>query len=102
MTDFPALELLIAEMMAIHFCSGRAAWIVREARELGSEAVVVPRIPGASHCATEGVVIAEAVRTELGLPVVEIEVPPLADAMFPTLAGRLEALVETVLGNRRA
>lgn len=79
----------------------RAARIVREARELGSEAVVISRIPGASHCATEGAVIGEAVRTELGLPLVEIEVPPLADAMFPTLAGRLEALVETALGNRR-
>ena len=101
--DLPAMEALARTALAdpmVGPSSDRAARIVREARELGSEAVVISRIPGASHCATEGAVIGEAARTELGLPVVEIEVPPLADAMFPTLAGRLEALVETALGNR--
>jgi hypothetical protein len=63
--------------------------------------VLVSRIPGSSHCALEGAVIARVVREELAIPVVEIEVPPLADAMMPTLRSQLEALVETVLDRRK-
>ena len=37
----------------------------------------------------------------LGLPVVEIEVPPLTDALEPALRTRLEALVETAKDKRR-
>jgi len=80
----------------------RAARISREARALGCEAVVVSRIPGASHCGLEGAIIADTVRREAGLTVVEIEVPPLSDAMLPTLRTRLEALVETARERRRA
>ena len=58
------------------------------------------RIPGASHCATEGAIIGEVVRHELNLPVVEIEIPPICDAMLPTLSSRLQALVETVRARR--
>ena len=61
-----------------------------------AEAVVVSRIPGASHCAMEGAIIAEMVRRAAGVPVVEIEVPPVADALRARLRTRLEALVETV------
>ncbi|HUU09755.1 MAG TPA: 2-hydroxyacyl-CoA dehydratase family protein [Phycisphaerae bacterium] len=78
----------------------RAARIVRDARAFGAEAVVVSRIPGASHCALEGAVIGRIVRRELGLPLVELEVPPVADPLWPTLRTRLEALVETVLERR--
>ena len=49
----------------------------------------------------EGAVIAEIVGTELGGPVVEIEAPPLTDAMTPTLKTRIAALVETVCERRR-
>lgn len=79
----------------------RAARICREARALGCEAVVVSRIPGASHCGLEGAMIADTVRRELELPVVEIEAPPLSDAMLPALRTRLEALVETAMERRR-
>jgi len=72
----------------------RAEKICRDARRFGAEGMIVSRIPGASHCATEGRVIAEIVGGRLGLPVVEIEVPPLTDALAPTLSGRIEALVE--------
>ena len=78
----------------------RASRIVRDARAFGAEAVVVSRIPGASHCALEGAVIAEIVRTRLDLPVVELEVPTVADPMLPTLRTRLEAIAETVLKRR--
>ncbi len=156
----PALEMLIAEMLAIHFCSDqdeciavlgalleevdrriaagigplrhdavrvfwvnpipdgvaplealartaladpmagspleRAERICRDAARFGAEALVISRIPGASHCALEGALIGHTVRRRLGLPVVEIEVPPVADSLEPGLRTRLEALVETV------
>jgi hypothetical protein len=74
----------------------RAAYVVGDARRFAAEAVVISRIPGASHCALEGRIIAQAVRDELGLPVLEIEVPPITDALEPGLRTRLEALVEIV------
>jgi hypothetical protein len=78
----------------------RAARVVRECRANGVEAVVISRIPGASHCVREGEIIRQTVRQALDLPVVELEVPPVADALLPTLASRLQALVETALARR--
>jgi hypothetical protein len=40
------------------------------------------------------------VQRRLGVPVLEIEVPPLTDAVEPTLQTRLEALIETVRNGR--
>jgi len=79
----------------------RADRIVFDASEYGAEAVIVSRIPGASHCVREGGVIATRVRAELSIPVIEIEVPPVSDALMPALRTRLEALVEAVRGRRR-
>ena len=79
----------------------RARRIARDVRDLGAEAVVVSRIPGASHCALEGEVIADILSSASDVPVVEIEAPPLIDAVAPTLRTRLEALIETAKGNRR-
>jgi benzoyl-CoA reductase/2-hydroxyglutaryl-CoA dehydratase subunit BcrC/BadD/HgdB len=79
----------------------RAARIAKDAVEFGAEAVLVSRIPGASHCAREGGVIAEIVGREVCIPVLELEVPPLSDALLPSLATRLEALVEAVHARRR-
>ena len=62
---------------------------------------MISRIPGASHCASEGAILAEIVESRLGLPVVQIEVPPLTDALLPALRTRLEALVETVRHRRQ-
>ncbi len=78
----------------------RAARIAADAARFGAEAVVVSRIPGASHCAWEGETIAAAVRERLGLPVAEVEVPPLTDALAPSIRSRLEALVETARARR--
>ncbi len=102
--DLPPMEALARAALADPMAgpsADRAARIVRDARSFGAEAVVVSRIPGASHCALEGSVIGEIVRDELSLPVVELEVPPVADPMWPTLTTRLEALVETVLERRK-
>jgi len=78
----------------------RARRICSDIITFGSEAVLISRIPGASHCASEGEIIGEIVKAELGLPVVEIEVPPLADSMQPTIVTRIEALIETVKERR--
>jgi benzoyl-CoA reductase/2-hydroxyglutaryl-CoA dehydratase subunit BcrC/BadD/HgdB len=102
--DLPPMEALARMALAdpmVGPSADRAARIVREARRFGAEAVVVSRIPGASHCALEGAAIREIVREELRIPTVELEVPPVADPMLPTLRNRLEALVETVAGPRR-
>ncbi len=62
--------------------------------------LIVSRIPGASHCASEGRVIADAVRDELGLPVVEVEVPPISDGLRTTIRTRIEALIEAASERR--
>jgi len=101
--DVPPMEALARAALADPMVGSpvdRARRIARDMAAFGAEALVVSRIPGASHCALEGTVIAEIVRRERDVPVVEIEVPPLADAMEPTLQARLEALVETVKNGR--
>jgi benzoyl-CoA reductase/2-hydroxyglutaryl-CoA dehydratase subunit BcrC/BadD/HgdB len=103
-TDVEPMEALARAALADPMVGGaaqRAARICHDVEEFGAEAVLVSRIPGASHCALEGRLIAEAVRGELGLPVVELEVPPLTDAGLPTLRTRIEALVETVMERRK-
>ncbi|MBN2588699.1 MAG: 2-hydroxyacyl-CoA dehydratase [Sedimentisphaerales bacterium] len=74
----------------------RASRICNDIIKYGSEAVLISRIPGASHCALEGEIIGQVIRENFDIPVVEIEVPPITDAMKPTVRTRLEALVETV------
>ena len=101
--DVPPLEALAQMALAdpmVGSAIDRAARIVAEIRRFGAEAVIVSRIPGASHCALEGEIIGEIVRAECGLPVLEIEVPPLTDAISPTLRTRLEALMEIIKGRR--
>jgi len=102
--DLPPMEALARMALAdpmVGPSADRAARIERDARAFGAEAVVISRIPGASHCAMEGGIIGQIVRQQIGLPVVELEVPPVADPLWPTLKTRLEALVETVLERRK-
>lgn len=103
--NIPPLEALARVALAdpmIGPAKDRAARVVREARATKAEAIVVSRIPGASHSATEGRVILDIVRNELGLPGVELEIPPVSDSIEPTLSGRLQALIETARARRRA
>lgn len=79
----------------------RAGRVAADARRFGAEALVVSRIPGASHCGWEGRLIGETIRRQLRIPVAEIEVPPICDGVEQTLRTRLEALVETAKENRR-
>ncbi len=76
--------------------SDRAELIRQKIATFGAEGVVISRIPGASHCAMEGTIIADVVRAKLGIPVVEIEVPPISNAVRPALQNRINALIETI------
>lgn len=78
----------------------RAECICRQALQFGAEGVIISRIPGASHCALEGRMIAQAVRDALELPVIEVEVPTLCDSIDAAIRTRLEALIETIKHRR--
>jgi len=102
--DLPPMEALARMALAdpmVGPADDRAKRVVRDAREFGAEALVISRIPGASHCALEGGVIRELVRSELGIPAIEIDVPPVSDPVRPALRTRLEALTEAVRQRRR-
>jgi hypothetical protein len=102
--NLPPLEALARTALAdpmVGPTSDRAARIVRECQANRAEAVVVSRIPGASHCAREGEIIRETVRREIGIPAIELEIPPVCDAMLPTLGSRLQALMETARARRQ-
>ena len=79
----------------------RAALAADEAKYWGAEAVVVARIPGASHCWNEAESLSRELSARGGLPLIEIEVPPLADVDSGQIRGRLEALMETAQERRR-
>ena len=98
-TDIPPLEALARTALADPMVGSpidRAQRIIADIRQFSAGGVVISRIPGASHCAMEGVILGDIIRETLGIPVLEIEVPPITDAMEPTLRTRLEALIETV------
>lgn len=102
--DVPPMEALAMTALAdpmVGSVSDRALRICRDISDYGAEAVIVSRIPGASHCATEGGLIHDIILSVTGLPVIEIEVPSIADSMIPTLRTRIEAVVERVLERRR-
>lgn len=101
--DLPPLEALARTALAdpmVGSTLDRARRIVAECRAGRAEAVVVSRIPGASHCAWEGDIIRRVVREETGLPSIELEVPPISDSLLPTLGSRLQALLETARSRR--
>jgi hypothetical protein len=101
--DMPPLEALARVALAdpmVGPTGDRAARVITACQAARAEAVVVCHIPGASHCAREGNIIREHVQAALGIPTVELEIPPVCDALQPTLATRLQALVETARARR--
>ncbi|OHB84771.1 MAG: hypothetical protein A2Z38_08120 [Planctomycetes bacterium RBG_19FT_COMBO_48_8] len=102
--DLPPLEALAQMALADPMAGSsidRAERICRDIRRFGAEAVLISRIPGASHCALEGRVIGGIVREKFDIPILEIEVPPVTDSMRQTVLTRLQALVETVKARRQ-
>ncbi len=101
--DIPPMEALTRAALADPMAGSaedRAVRVCADCVRFRAEGVVVSRIPGASHCAFEGEAIAQQVRERLGLPVVELEAPPVSDAMGPSLRTRLQALVEAIYMRR--
>jgi benzoyl-CoA reductase/2-hydroxyglutaryl-CoA dehydratase subunit BcrC/BadD/HgdB len=101
--NLPPIEALAQMALAdpmVGSSIDRASRICADIRAFGAEALLISRIPGASHCALEGQVIGEIVQDQLDIPVVEIEVPPLTGSIRPKLCTRLEALVEIVKKRR--
>lgn len=102
--DVPPMQALARAALAdvmVGPAQDRVDRICRDAARFGAEAVVISRIPGASHCATEGAVIRDGVRERLNLPSVEIEVMSITNAVEPSLRTRLQALIESVKERRR-
>ncbi len=101
--DLPPMEALAQMALAdpmVGSAADRGERIAADVRRFGAEAVVISRIPGASHCGWEGRLLGPLLGRQCGVPVLEIEVPPITDALEPTLRTRLEALVETVKAGR--
>jgi hypothetical protein len=101
--ELPPFEALARTALAdpmVGPASDRARRIVDDCRRFRIEAIVIARIPGASHCPWEGSLIRERIAAELGLPVVEIEIPPVCDALLPTLRTRIEAVLEIARARR--
>ncbi len=101
--DRPPLEALAEAALKdpmIGTAQYRARLVIDEARKYGAEGVIVSQIPGASHCATEGVVIRQEVRRALGIPVLEIVTPPVSDAAIGQLATRFEGFFEIIRSRR--
>jgi benzoyl-CoA reductase/2-hydroxyglutaryl-CoA dehydratase subunit BcrC/BadD/HgdB len=102
--DIPALEALAQMALAdpmVGSSTDRAKRVCTDIRRFRAEAVLISRIPGASHCALEGRIISEVVQENFDIPVLEIEVPPVTDSMRPTVSTRLQALVETIKARRK-
>lgn len=103
--DLPCFDALARTALAdpmVGSALDRARRIVAECQRYRSESVVVARIPGASHCPWEGALIREHLTAQTGLPVVEVEIPPVCDALMPALQTRLQALMEIARARRES
>jgi benzoyl-CoA reductase/2-hydroxyglutaryl-CoA dehydratase subunit BcrC/BadD/HgdB len=103
--NVPPLEALARMALADPMVGSgidRAELICRNIKRFGAEAVIISRIPSASHCALEGEIIRNIVQRKLGIAILEIELPSLADAMASSLENRISALVESVQRRRKA
>lgn len=97
-TNIPPLEALSQMALAdpmIGPTEERAERIINDIKKFGSKALIISKIPGASHCTIESKIIKEMVENELSIPTLEIEIPPLCDSMSPSIRTRIEALIET-------
>ena len=102
--DIPPVQALAQMALAdpmVGSSADRAERICSDISEFGSEAVIISRIPGASHCALEGKIISQIVRSRLDIPVVELEVDVVTDSYRPAIRTRFEAIIETVKKRRQ-
>ncbi len=98
---FEALAQTALSDLMVGSTAERTRRILHDINRFGAEGIIISRIPGASHCAFEGMLIGNALRQSTGLPVIEIEVPSLCDSSEPSIRTRLEALIETIIKRRQ-
>ena len=103
-TDMPPMEAL-AQMALADPMVGSAA--DRAERIISRYPQIRQRKHWLFHASRARVIVpwkerlsAEMVKARMDIPILEIEVPPITDAIEPTLRTRLEALVETVKAHR--
>jgi benzoyl-CoA reductase/2-hydroxyglutaryl-CoA dehydratase subunit BcrC/BadD/HgdB len=78
----------------------RAQTLIHRARARGAEGVLVSGVLGGSHCAMESRPIAEEVRAELGVPVLEFDILAPAREVNRQIETRISAFLEVVRGRR--
>lgn len=99
----PPLEAIAESLMAaslIGTSRARAQSAIDQAREYDADGIVISSIFGGSHCAMEGRLIADYVKAELDLPVLEFDVAPPSNEISRQLQTRIDAFLE-VLRSRR-
>jgi benzoyl-CoA reductase/2-hydroxyglutaryl-CoA dehydratase subunit BcrC/BadD/HgdB len=101
--NLPPMEALARSALAdsmVGPASDRAVRVIQECKDNRAEALIISRIPGASHCAWEGNIIRDMAVKNLEIPVLEMEIPAVCDAMSPSLRTRLQAIIETAQSRR--
>jgi benzoyl-CoA reductase/2-hydroxyglutaryl-CoA dehydratase subunit BcrC/BadD/HgdB len=99
----PPLEAIAESFMAaslIGTSKTRAQSAIDQARQYGAEGVVISGIFGGSHCAMEGRLIADYVKAELDLPVLEFDVATPSREVSRQIGTRIDAFLE-ILRSRR-
>ncbi|MBI5777885.1 MAG: 2-hydroxyacyl-CoA dehydratase [Planctomycetes bacterium] len=101
--DIPPMEALAYMVLSdpmIGSAKYRANRVLEQARKYRAEGVLICRIPGASHCASESQIIAQSVQARMDIPVLDITVPSYIDPILPALKTRIRAFFE-ILESRR-
>jgi len=99
----PPLEAIAESFMAaslIGTSRARAQSAIDQARTYGAEGVIISGIFGGSHCAMEGRLIADYVKADLDLPVLEFDVTSPSREVARQVGTRIDAFLE-VLRSRR-
>jgi hypothetical protein len=99
----PPLEAIAESFMAaslIGTSRARAQLAIDQAREYGAEGVIISGIFGGSHCAMEGRLIADYVKAELELPVLEFDVTSPSKEVSRQVGTRIDAFLEVLRGRR--
>jgi len=99
----PPLEAIAESFLAaslIGTSRARAQSVIEQARKYRAEGVIISGIFGGSHCAMEGRLIADYVKAELDLPVLEFDVTSPSREVSRQVGTRIDAFLE-VLKDRR-
>jgi benzoyl-CoA reductase/2-hydroxyglutaryl-CoA dehydratase subunit BcrC/BadD/HgdB len=99
----PPLEAIAESFLAASLTGtsrARAQSVIEQARTYHGEGVVISGIFGGSHCSMESRLIADYVKAELDLPVLDFDVTSPSNEIARQIGTRIEAFLE-VLRSRR-